>query len=220
MRGIMERLKRLSLTALAVILILNLAACGTEQKADVPADGGAASAEQTELRPDADPAAGSGKSSDEAEKDADPEENYSPEAEKSASSDRKEPEETDQTEEETVEKTLHLYIDGSETAVTWESNASVDALAALAEAAPLTIPMSGYGGFEQVGSIGSRLPSKDVRITTSAGDIVLYSSSQIVIFYGHNTWEYTRLGKVSDKTAAEMKELLRNGDVTLTVSYE
>ena len=42
--------------------------------------------------------------------------------------------------------------------------------------------MSKYGGFEQVGSIGSTLPSSDTRITTSPGDIVLYSSNQIVIF--------------------------------------
>ena len=35
------------------------------------------------------------------------------------------------------------------------------------------------------------------------GDIVLYSGDQIVIFYGSNSWAYTRLGHV-DLTQEEM----------------
>ena len=54
-----------------------------------------------------------------------------------------------------------------------------------------------YGGFEQVGSIGSTLPSADTRITTNPGDIVLYSSNQIVLFYDSNTWSYTKLGHIN-----------------------
>ena len=123
-------------------------------------------------------------------------------------------------EEETVEKTLHFYVNNTELAVNWERNASVDALAELAAAAPVTIQMSMYGGFEQVGPIGTRLPSNDVQTSTSAGDIVLYSGSQIVVFYGSNSWAYTRLGKVAGKTASEMADLLSNGDVTVTISYE
>jgi hypothetical protein len=75
-----------------------------------------------------------------------------------------------------------------------------------------------YGGFEQVGSIGTSLPRNDVQTTTEAGDIVLYSGNQIVVFYGSNSWAYTRLGKVTDKSKAEMSELLGNGDVMITVS--
>ncbi len=58
--------------------------------------------------------------------------------------------------------------------------------------------MSMYGGFEQVGEIGTSLPRNDVQTTTSAGDIVLYSGNQIVIFYGNNSWAYTRLGHITD----------------------
>jgi hypothetical protein len=47
---------------------------------------------------------------------------------------------------------------------------------------------------------------------------VLYSGNQIVVFYGSNSWAYTRLGHITDKTAAEMSELLGNGDVTITIS--
>ena len=88
----------------------------------------------------------------------------------------------------------------------------------LCRGTPLTIQMSMYGGFEQVGSIGQSLPREDSQTTTQAGDIVLYSGNQIVVFYGSNSWAYTRLGHITDKSAADLKELLGNGDVTITLS--
>ena len=101
--------------------------------------------------------------------------------------------------------------------VRWEDNASVKALKALA-ADGLTIEMSRYGGFEQVGSIGRALPRSDAQTTTASGDIVLYSGNQLVVFYGSNSWAYTRLGHITDQTAAQMKALLAGGDVTITLS--
>lgn len=115
------------------------------------------------------------------------------------------------------EKTMVLSIGGESVCVAWEENESVEALRNLVSSKPLTIQMSMYGGFEQVGSIGISLPRNDEQTTTEAGDIVLYSGNQIVIFYGSNSWAYTRLGKVTDKTAAEMKELLGNGDVEIII---
>ena len=84
----------------------------------------------------------------------------------------------------------------------------------------ITIQMSMYGGFEQVGSIGQSLPRDDKQTTTSSGDIVLYSGNQMVVFYGSNSWSYTRLGHISDKDEAEMADLLSQGDVTITISTE
>ena len=84
----------------------------------------------------------------------------------------------------------------------------------------LAIRMSMYGGFEQVGPIGRRLPSQDVQTTTSSGDIVLYSGDQLVVFYGSNSWAYTRLGHITDQSAEQMRELLGNGDVTITLNME
>ena len=119
-----------------------------------------------------------------------------------------------------TEKKLHLKIDGEEIAVAWEDNDSVRALEKLAESSPLTVQMSMYGGFEQVGPLGADLPRNDSQTTTKAGDIVLYSGDQIVIFYGPNSWAYTRLGRAADKTDAEMAGLLGNGDVTVTITVE
>ena len=124
--------------------------------------------------------------------------------------------ETEKSEE--MEAMLQMKIGDTVVAVDWENNESVEALKALCQDGPLTIQMSMYGGFEQVGPIGSRLPSADVQTQTSAGDIVLYSSDQIVVFYGSNSWAYTRLGHVADRDAAGMRELLGHGDVTITIS--
>ena len=116
------------------------------------------------------------------------------------------------------EAALQMRINGIPVAVQWEDNESVEALIELVREAPLTIQMSMYGGFEQVGAIGSSLPRNDVQTTTHAGDIVLYSGNQFVVFYGSNSWAYTRLGHITDKTAAELAELLGNGNVTVTIS--
>ncbi len=122
--------------------------------------------------------------------------------------------------EEVQETMLQLTIGETRVNVTWEDNDSVAALKELCKDAPLTIQMSMYGGFEQVGPIGTRLPSNDVQMTTSAGDIVLYSSNQIVVFYGSNSWAYTRLGHIEDRDAGGMAALLGSGDVTITISME
>ena len=112
---------------------------------------------------------------------------------------------------------LQMMIGETAVAVDWEENESVEALKALCQDAPLTISMSMYGGFEQVGPIGARLPSSDRQTTTRSGDIVLYSGDQLVVFYGSNSWAYTRLGRISDRSDADMAALLGNGDVTITL---
>ena len=114
---------------------------------------------------------------------------------------------------------LQMTIGGTSVTVVWEDNDAVQALKELCREQPLTIAMSMYGGFEQVGSIGSALPQDDVQTTTSAGDIVLYSGNQMVVFYGSNTWAYTRLGHISDKTTEELTQLLSNDTVTITLTY-
>ena len=125
--------------------------------------------------------------------------------------------EVSEAESEESEKMLQMTIGETLVDVEWEDNESVEALKELCQEGPLTIRMSMYGGFEQVGSVGQSLPRDDNQTTTQAGDIVLYSGDQIVVFYGSNSWAYTRLGHITDKSAQEMAELLGNGDVTITI---
>ena len=129
-------------------------------------------------------------------------------------------EQTDETGGSDMEKTLRLAIGETEVSVTWEDNESVAALKELVKEAPRTVPMSMYGGFEQVGSLGTSLPRNDRQTTTEAGDVVLYAGNQLVLFYGSNSWAYTRLGRITDKSAPELKELLGGGDVTVSLTWE
>ena len=113
---------------------------------------------------------------------------------------------------------LELAINGTSVDVQWEDNASVAELVELCADEPLELSLSRYGGFEQVGPLGTGIESDDREMTTKAGDIVLYSSNQIVIFYGSNTWDYTRLGHVANLSSDELTSLLDAEGVTATLS--
>ena len=126
--------------------------------------------------------------------------------------------EGDETKDDNMKK-LRMEINGTEVAVSWEDNESVAALTELAEKTPITIQMSMYGGFEQVGPLGTSFPRNDQQTTTSAGDIVLYSGNQIVVFYGSNSWSYTRLGHIEMFTA-EIADLLSHEDATVRLFVE
>ena len=129
-------------------------------------------------------------------------------------------EETGETGGTSMEKTLRLRIDDTQLDVDWEENESVDALIGLVSAEPLSVQMSMYGGFEQVGPLGTSLPRNDVQTATQAGDVVLYAGNQIVVFYGPNSWAYTRLGRIRSTSAEEMRDLLANGNVVITLYLE
>lgn len=116
-----------------------------------------------------------------------------------------------------ADSSIKISVDGVRLNVEWEDNESVKALRKLA---PVTVKMSAYGGFEQVGSLGKNLPRNDTHITTKPGDIVLYSGNQIVIFHGANSWAYTRLGKITGKSNAELTEIFDKPGVTLKISAE
>ena len=116
--------------------------------------------------------------------------------------------------------TMGLSINGETVSVEWEDNESVDALMDLISTEPLSIQMSMYGGFEQVGSIGTSLPRNDIQTKTEAGDIVLYSGDQIVVFYGSNSWAYTRLGRITDKNEDELAKMLGKEDVSISIDSE
>ena len=116
--------------------------------------------------------------------------------------------------EQNKEMTMKLMIDNAVVPVSWEQNASTEELKKML---PLTINMSMYGGFEQVGSIGHSLTRNDKQTTTQYGDIVLYAGDKIVIFYGSNSWSYTRLGHI-DLSQSEMTDLLSHGNVTIRIT--
>lgn len=99
-----------------------------------------------------------------------------------------------------------------------EDNESAKALKELLADGALTISASNYGGFEKVCSLGKELPSNDSQMTTHVGDICLYNSNQIVIFYGSNSWAYTKLGKIPDADQSELEKILSGQEKEITLS--
>ncbi len=121
-------------------------------------------------------------------------------------------------EEETMDRKMIVEVGGKHFTATLEDNKAADTLAEMMQEDPVTIQMSDHGGFEKVGDLGTELPTSNRQTTTQAGDIVLYQGNQIVIFYGSNSWSYTRLGRIDDLTGWETA--LGDGDVTVTFALE
>lgn len=99
-----------------------------------------------------------------------------------------------------------------------EENMAAAAFEEMLEDGPIVLQMRDYSGFEKVGNLGTSLPASNKQTTTKAGDIVLYNGNQIVIFYGSNSWSYTRLGHIADLTGWE--EALGKDDVIVSFSLE
>ena len=120
--------------------------------------------------------------------------------------------------EENAVMNMKVQVGDTIFSATLEENVAVSALVEMMRESPVVLQMNDYSGFEKVGPLGTSLPADNSQTTTHAGDIVLYNGNQIVIFYGSNSWSYTRLGHIDDLTGWE--EALGNGDVTVRFSLE
>ena len=111
---------------------------------------------------------------------------------------------------------MNVQIGDHAFTATLEDNQAVAELAEMMEEGPVTITLDDYGGFEKVGSLGRNLTASNSQTTTTAGDIVLYNGNNIVMFYGSNSWSYTRLGKIDDLTG--WADALSGGSITMTLT--
>lgn len=120
-----------------------------------------------------------------------------------------------ENDEETGEQTdmkMNVQVGNYTFTATLENNTAVEELVDMIKEGPVTINMDDYSGFEKVGSLGKSLTTSNSQTTTDAGDIVLYNGNNIVMFYGSNSWSYTRIGKIDDLT--DWNKALGNGSVT------
>ena len=114
------------------------------------------------------------------------------------------------------ETRLKITVGDEELPATFADNSSAEAFRELLAQGPLTIEMADYGGFEKVGVLGTELTRNDRQITTQPGDVILYQGNQITIYYGTNSWSFTRLATIDDPT--DLKEKLGAGTVSVTFS--
>ena len=114
--------------------------------------------------------------------------------------------------------TMNITANGHTMTATMEANSATEELRRRLGSGTLTVRLSDYGDFEKVGALGFTLPRSDRQTTTQPGDIVLYQGSQLVIFYGSNEWSYTRLGHIDNATPQQLRQVLGEGSVTVTMS--
>lgn len=111
-----------------------------------------------------------------------------------------------------TEMKMNVQIGDYNFTATLENNAAVEELLDMMKEGPVTIQMDDYSGFEKVGPLGRSLTTSNSQTTTSAGDIVLYNGNNIVMFYGSNSWSYTRIGKIED--LSDWEKALGSGSIT------
>ena len=113
---------------------------------------------------------------------------------------------------------IKITVSGKTVSVLIEDNKATKALVAALRESPITYEADDYGGFEKVGSLGRSLPASNNQITTQAGDVILYNGNQIVLFYGSNSWSYTRIGKMEYGSLDELKSFLKAGQGKINVT--
>ena len=126
--------------------------------------------------------------------------------------------EADDNKQNLTSTKMNITIDNHVLVVTLVDNSATRALVQRLQEGSVSYSSSSYGNFETVGNIGFSLPTSNSSITTQAGDVILYQGNQICIFYGSNSWSYTRLGRISDTSQEELRSLLSHGTVNITLS--
>ena len=123
---------------------------------------------------------------------------------------------------QTMEQKMYITIDEETHTVTMEDNVGTRALIAALQTENIVYIAHDYGNFEKVGYIGQSFPTDNHQITTSAGDLVLYGGDNICIFYGSNSWSYTRIGKLDGLSADEVRRFVKagEGEVNITLSLQ
>lgn len=125
---------------------------------------------------------------------------------------------------QTIMDKISITIDERTQSITLNDNAATKALVEQLQQAPVTVMLNSSGGFEIWGALGFSLPSSNQQITAQPGDVILYNGSNICLFYGTNSWSYTRLGKIDGLSESELRTFLKAGEnnikVTLSLTSE
>ncbi|MBQ8825015.1 MAG: hypothetical protein IJZ64_07295 [Ruminococcus sp.] len=122
------------------------------------------------------------------------------------------------TNKEETEAKLNIKIGENLLTATLEDNSSAKALIELLDFEPLTITLNDYANFEKVGTLLENLPRNDEQLDTDFGDIILYQGNKFVIYYDKNSWSFTKLGHIDNITKEELKNILGDDSVEVTLS--
>ena len=121
--------------------------------------------------------------------------------------------------DQTITMVMNITAGGKTITATLADNATAKELAEKLKVGSVTVQMKA-NGFEHYGPLGFSLTSHNEQIEAVSGDIMLYNSNNICVFYGNNSWSYTPLGKVDSLSAEDLKAFFGTGDISVTYSLK
>ena len=121
-------------------------------------------------------------------------------------------------EEQTTMNKMYITIGEQTQPVTLVDNAATQELVSKLQQGAVNVTLNSSGGFEIWGALGFSLPTSNEQINAQPGDVILYNGSNICIFYGTNSWSYTRLGKIDGLSESELRTFLKAGESNITVT--
>lgn len=122
--------------------------------------------------------------------------------------------------EEKIMNEFIIEVNNKKLVVKVEDNSSSKALLEKLKEGDITINAQDYGNFEKVGDLGFDLPRNDTQITTKPGDVILYQGNKITLYYDTNSWNFTKIGEVTNVDSNELKSILGKGNVTMTLKLK
>ena len=118
---------------------------------------------------------------------------------------------------QTMTQKMFITIGGVTKTATMVDNAATQELVARLQQAPVTVTLNSSGGFEIWGALGFSLSTSNEQVNAQPGDIVLYNGSNICMFYGTNSWSYTRLGHIDGLSENELRTFLHASESNISV---
>ncbi len=115
---------------------------------------------------------------------------------------------------------LIITVGGKSLTADFAQNSSAEALIEALKKSPITYQAHDYGGFEKVGDLGVSFPQNNEQITTSPGDIILYQGNNLCIYYGKNTWNFTRIAKIQDVGKEDLLDFLGDGEIEVKLEVK
>lgn len=113
---------------------------------------------------------------------------------------------------------IKVTVSGNTLPIKIVDNNATRSIVEVLKKSSITFTAQDYGDFEKVGPLGRSFPTNNEQMTTQPGDVVLYSGNQVVLFYGSNTWNYTRIGKIEYSTIEALKSFLKAGEGSITIT--
>jgi hypothetical protein len=123
-----------------------------------------------------------------------------------------------ETKAQTTMNKIYVTIGGQAQSVTLADTQAAQELVARLQNGSLTISLNTNDDFEIWGPLGFSLTTSNRQMTAQAGDVVLYSGSNICLFADTNSWSYTTLGHFDNITGNDLRTFLKIGESNISVT--